>query len=209
MGSRLDFVPNLFPNLAFIRLQRCHWVRDDEVLFLASIPNIVGVDVFQVEFIHSEALRGLVDQKPVLKALGWSSFGSDTKAIAAIAQSCTALTSVALTLNVGPPADLSPLGKYRKTLKSLTLGGWGAHVPIFIEPAGLEAMRHLTYLTLVCVRNIVDILKAATASCPRLQTCAVLGYPTVDTLRVVGEARQIPGAHLLRLDKPHILRMLD
>eukprot|EP00035_Acanthoeca_spectabilis_P034232 m.27813 g.27813 ORF g.27813 m.27813 type:complete len:131 (+) comp6478_c0_seq1:561-953(+) len=44
--TNLDFIPKLFPNLAIIRLQGCNWVSNKEVLFLAEIPSIVGVDVF-------------------------------------------------------------------------------------------------------------------------------------------------------------------
>lgn len=189
--TKLSFVPKLFPKLAFIRLRRCQWVGDKEVLFLADIPSIIGVDVFRAGYYGADAVLQLIERKPHLRALGCGGVRAvDNESIAAIASGCSALSSAALRL-ADDPADLMPLGKHRTTLKSLTVDGT-------FDAAVFEAIPNLTHLTFdgqsLEVRT-ADV-EAAVKWCPRLQCVSVKGQPSVDTLRWVEESRRVPGLGL-------------
>lgn len=203
--TNLDFIPKLFPNLAIIRLQGCNWVSNKEVLFLAEIPSIVGVDVFGCHVYQGAELK-LVERKPQLKVFGGNCI--DSKKIMAIADGCTSLTSVALSLEHGPPPDFLPLAKHGATLKSLTIGGCADHLPAYVDPEALKILPNLVFITLMYVRNAPAVVKAAVESCHRMQSCTVERVTPLEALRLLEDVGEISTIRLHRFDSDVVGKML-
>eukprot|EP00035_Acanthoeca_spectabilis_P034230 m.27809 g.27809 ORF g.27809 m.27809 type:complete len:539 (+) comp6478_c0_seq1:886-2502(+) len=139
------------------------------------------------------------ERKPQLKVFGGNCI--DSKKIMAIADGCTSLTSVALSLEHGPPPDFLPLAKHGATLKSLTIGGCTDHLPAYVDSEALKSLPNLVFITLMYVRNAPAVVKAAVESCHRMQSCTVLKVTPLAALRLLEDVGEISTIRLHRFDR--------